>query len=480
MRRRFFTILLSFCLLLPTLPAFAAEPAKEDVQTQIDAYYTAVQAAGTPHWNAGQSEKTVKRYADEEQYAKSVTGRPCPHGVCRSNSFGNAVQCFGFAKYMCYVLYGSYPQYAQLSTFSGKGGLRDDGWSYFKRSSAAYPGLKVGDMLRWYAPNGNIHGAVVYSVNGGSITLFDCNNLTVGAGCCQIRKSPLNESTFKRYYNAGQAYICRNTGNMTTWKLSFSTGTAEPIPPQTQTSQMWKKIFVIPEAPLSQEGCTFLGWSESPGGEARWHAGDTLGLRKSTTLYAVWKVNDPSTNSYFVDVTVGSWYEQAIRFVTENRLMVSCGEGQFCPQKPLTRAQLAQILYNRENKPAVTGYPEFTDVERDTWYTDAINWAAGSGLVFGYGDGRFGPNAPITREQLVATLYRYAEQKGAIRANPGSPKAFLDENDVSIYAREAIDWAVAGGLLVGRGGKLVPQGIATRAEAAAVFTRFAGFLDSLQ
>ncbi len=473
MKRRAISLLLACSLLLLPLPAFGAGTSGADVQRRIDEYYKAVQTVETPCWNAGQGEETLRRYAEQEEYAKSVTDRVCFHGggACRSNTFGGYVQCFGFAKYMCYLLYNSYPKYAQSATFSGPGGKRDDGWTYYDRSCSAYPGLKPGDMVRWYLDWDDMHAAVVYSVSGGSVTLFDCNNYTVGMIGCRIAKSPVAESIVRQYYNNRQAYICRYTGKETALTLSFSTGTDDQVSPQTKTDLLWKKSFTVPKVSLSREGCTFAGWSQSPDGEARWQAGDKVGLRKSATLYAVWKVNDPATGSFFADVTAGRWYEEAVRYVSENGLMAGCGEGRFCPNSVLTRAQLVQILYNREGCPDVSESGGFSDVKEDAWYLNAVNWACTNGVVTGYASGLFKPDRPVAREELAVILHRYAGSPES--SDPETLSEFGDAAKISEYAVPALSWAVEQGILHGKGGgTLDPLGAATRAEAASMLQRF--------
>ena len=160
---------------------------------------------------------------------------------------------------------------------------------------------------------------------------------------------------------------------------------------------------------------------------------------------------------------VGTWYHEAVDFVLRNGLMNGYTSTLFGPDENLSRAQLAQILYNREGKPSVTDSSVFTDVDNGAWYAPAITWAAGSGIVGGYGGGTFGPNDNITREQLAVMLWRYA----------GNPVAtdkelhFADAGKVSRYAAEALRWAVENGVINGIGGGILdPQGLATRAQVA--------------
>ena len=165
----------------------------------------------------------------------------------------------------------------------------------------------------------------------------------------------------------------------------------------------------------------------------------------------------------FTDVAGDAWYYDAVEFVSVNGLMNGISSTLFTPDANLTRAQLAQILYNKEGKPAVSGSSAFVDVDPDTWYSDAVTWAVANGIVGGYGDGRFGPNDNITREQLAVMLWRYAGSSAAT----DKELHFTDTDQASGYALEAIRWAAENGVLNGYGdGRLGPQGHATRAQVA--------------
>ena len=170
----------------------------------------------------------------------------------------------------------------------------------------------------------------------------------------------------------------------------------------------------------------------------------------------------PSRGFTDLDI-VGTWYHEAVDYVLRNGLMTGYSNGAFGPDDHLSRAQLAQILYNRAGKPAVTGGSGFIDVPDGKWYAPAVAWAAANGIVSGYGSGLFGPDDNITREQLAVMLWRYA----------GSPAAtdkelrFADADRANGYALEALRWAVENGILNGYGdGRLDPKGLATRAQAA--------------
>lgn len=168
----------------------------------------------------------------------------------------------------------------------------------------------------------------------------------------------------------------------------------------------------------------------------------------------------------FSDLDSSKWYHEAVDYAIENGLMSGFTDGTFKPNGTLTRAMLAQILYNLEDQPAVSGSSGFTDVKDTDWYAKAVTWAARNGLVTGYTNGTFGPEDPITREQLAVILWRYA----------GSPRAtgtlrFTDA-EVSEYAVEAMLWATQNGVINGSNGRLNPKGNATRAEVAQMLMNF--------
>ena len=139
------------------------------------------------------------------------------------------------------------------------------------------------------------------------------------------------------------------------------------------------------------------------------------------------------------------------------------------PDDNLSRAQLAQILYNKEGRPSVTGGSPFTDVPDGRWYTPPVTWAAASGIVNGYGNGQFGPDDSITREQLTVMLWRYA---GSLAATE-KELHFSDADGISGYALDAMRWAVENGIMDGYGnGLLSPQDLATRAQVAQMLKNF--------
>ncbi len=174
----------------------------------------------------------------------------------------------------------------------------------------------------------------------------------------------------------------------------------------------------------------------------------------------------------FNDVSESEWFYEAVKYVYDKGMMNGVSDTSFAPYSNLTRGMIAQVLYNLEGKPAVSG-STYTDVAADQWYNDAVNWAAQKGIVTGYGDGTFGPMDNITREQMAAILYRYAQYKGYDVSAKGDLTAFTDGNTVSDWAKDAMSWAVGTALFNGKGdGILDPTTTATRAEVAKILMTY--------
>lgn len=174
----------------------------------------------------------------------------------------------------------------------------------------------------------------------------------------------------------------------------------------------------------------------------------------------------------FDDVASSAWYADAVDYVVSNGVMNGTGETTFEPETQLSRAMMVQVLYNMENKPAAAS-ADFTDVADGAWYADAVAWAAEHKIVNGVSETAFAPDDNITREQMAAILYRYAEYKGQDVSARADMSAYTDAADISNYAEPMLAWAVAEGLLNGSTDTtLTPAGNATRAEVAAVLMRY--------
>ena len=173
----------------------------------------------------------------------------------------------------------------------------------------------------------------------------------------------------------------------------------------------------------------------------------------------------------FDDVAPGDWYYNAVAYVFENGLMNGVADRIFDPDGTTTRAMLVTILHRLEGRPESSGEHVFDDVSPDVWYGTAVQWAASNGIVAGYGDGRFGPEDPLTREQFAVIMYRYAGFKGYDTGKTADLSGYSDASSISVWAEAAMKWANAEGMITGReAAMLVPQGITTRAEAAKIIS----------
>ncbi len=274
-----------------------------------------------------------------------------------------------------------------------------------------------------------------------------------------------------------------------TWNITYVTdgGTIGGLYPVAYTEGT---VTVLP-TDVTKPGYTFLGWFTAyTGGVQVRQIGATETGDK--VFYAHWKKNadpiDPiipilpgiiggNTGSNiklpFGDVTVSDWFYDDVRYVYANGIMDGTSSDRFAPNAPLTRAMIVTILYRMDGSPAMSGASDFKDVDSNKWFAKAVAWAAANGIVNGYGSGLFGPNDPVTREQLAAILYRYAVYGGmtavTLEENLGS---FADTAQLSAYAIQAMNWAVGQGLINGSGSNLVPKAQATRAQVAAIIHRY--------
>ena len=176
-------------------------------------------------------------------------------------------------------------------------------------------------------------------------------------------------------------------------------------------------------------------------------------------------------SKHFSDVAEGDWFADPIQFAASRELFSGVGGSSFAPRETMTRAMLVTVLHRLEGSPAVSGGTGFQDVPQDTWYSAAADWAAAQGITSGTASGRFSPDAPITREALALMLYRCAGSPAS--GSSGELAGFRDGAQISGWAAEAMEWACANGILTGDDtGHLRPQADSTRAEVAAMLTRF--------
>ena len=180
----------------------------------------------------------------------------------------------------------------------------------------------------------------------------------------------------------------------------------------------------------------------------------------------------PEVKLPFTDVSTSDWFYDDVAFVYENVLFSGTDSRSFSPNASMTRAMLVTVLYRLEGEPTVTGRSSFTDVRSGAYYEKAVIWAAANGIVTGTDSTSFSPDAKVTREQLAAILYRYAQYRKLDTDASAKLNSFTDADSVSAYASEALGWAVSEGLINGASGKLMPKGDATRAQVAAILHRF--------
>ena len=197
----------------------------------------------------------------------------------------------------------------------------------------------------------------------------------------------------------------------------------------------------------------------------------TMPAQGGVTVTATFKPVETQQPLPFEDVADSGWIHDAVRYVWENNLMQGTGDTTFNPHGTMTRSQFVTILWRMEGSPNV-GSSSFTDVVDGVWYDQAAAWGDANGIVNGYGDGLFGPNDPITREQMVSMMYRYAEYKGYDLTANGDLSVFTDADLVAGWAETSMRWAVGHGLIQGSDNQVNPKGNSERCQVAAVVMRF--------
>ena len=261
-------------------------------------------------------------------------------------------------------------------------------------------------------------------------------------------------------------------GGTTYYTLTFETNGGDSI--QAIRAARGKTLDLSAYTPM-RDGYDFGGWYAD---SALTQRITEIKLSGSKTVYADWKKRGPdAVKNPFADVNAGDWFYRDVLFSYEKGLMSGMDAAAFAPYANTTRAQIAVIFYRMEGSPAVEGENSFTDVVRGSgtaWFYDAVTWAQQNGIMGGYSNSSFAPNDPITREQLAAIFYRYAQYKGYDTTQGGMAiREFDDYESISDYAMGAMAWAVNTGLVKGDSNLLYPKGTATRAELAALFHRFA-------
>ena len=351
--------------------------------------------------------------------------------------------------------------------------------------------------ITYVTDGGTINGEYPTTYTKGTVTVLPTDVTKDGytflgwfnaaEGGDKVTQIEATETGNKTFY----AYWQKNETPVKTWSITY-VADGGVINGSYPTSYVEGTVTVLPTN-VTKPGYTFLGWfTAASGGVLVKQIGATETGEK--TFYARWQKTvlppppiTPGTPSApvtparpaapvglpFADVSGSDWFYNDVRYVYEKGIMDGTGADRFSPNAPLTRAMIVTILYRMAGSPSVSGSSDFTDVAASKWFAKAVAWAAANGIVNGYGSGLFGPNDPVTREQLAAILYRYAVYGGmtavTLEENLGS---FADTAQLSAYAIQAMNWAVGQGLINGSGSNLVPKAQATRAQVAAIIHRY--------
>ena len=351
--------------------------------------------------------------------------------------------------------------------------------------------------ITYVTDGGTINGEYPTTYTKGTVTVLPTDVTKDGytflgwfnaaEGGDKVTQIEATETGNKTFY----AYWQKNETPVKTWSITY-VADGGVINGSYPTSYVEGTVTVLPTN-VTKPGYTFLGWftAYSGGVQVKQIEATETGEK---TFYARWQKNvlppppiTPGTPSApvtparpaapvglpFADVSGSDWFYNDVRYVYEKGIMDGTGIDRFSPNAPLTRAMIVTILYRMAGSPSVSGSSDFTDVAASKWFAKAVAWAAANGIVNGYGSGLFGPNDPVTREQLAAILYRYAVYGGmtavTLEENLGS---FADTAQLSAYAIQAMNWAVGQGLINGSGSNLVPKAQATRAQVAAIIHRY--------
>lgn len=249
------------------------------------------------------------------------------------------------------------------------------------------------------------------------------------------------------------------------YTVSFETNGGNDIASKTVTKN---SVIKEPESPI-KAGFDFEGWYTDKGLKTKYDF--TEKVTKNFTLYAKWTEKDNGEwKNPFTDVKENDWFYDSVKYAYENDLMKGISNTEFAPDSEVTRAMFVTVIYRMENEPQ-TGKCAFTDVESGSYYESAVAWANENGIVSGISEDCFAPNEPITREQMAAIIYRYAEFKG-YDITTSSNTSYTDNDNISYYAKDAVIWAAEKSVMTGNtDGSFAPKANTTRAQVASVFMR---------
>ena len=254
-------------------------------------------------------------------------------------------------------------------------------------------------------------------------------------------------------------------GGNVRYTVSFETNGGNDIASKTVTKN---SVIKEPKSPI-KDGFDFEGWYTDKGLKTKYDF--TEKVTKNFTLYAKWTEKDNGEwKNPFTDVKENDWFYDSVKYAYENDLMKGISNTEFAPDSEVTRAMFVTVIYRMENEPQ-TGKYAFTDVESGSYYESAVAWANENGIVSGISEDCFAPNEPITREQMAAIIYRYAAFKG-YDITTSSNTSYTDNDNISDYAKDAVIWAAEKSVMTGNtDGSFSPKSNTTRAQAASVFMR---------
>lgn len=254
-------------------------------------------------------------------------------------------------------------------------------------------------------------------------------------------------------------------GGNVRYTVSFETNGGNDIASKTVTRN---SVIKEPETPI-KDGFDFEGWYTDKGLKTKYDF--TEKVTKNFTLYAKWTEKDNGEwKNPFTDVKENDWFYDSVKYVYENDLMKGISNTEFAPDSDVTRAMFVTVIYRMENEPQ-TGKCAFTDVESGSYYENAVAWTNENGIVSGISEDCFAPNEPITREQMAAIIYRYAAFKG-YDITTSSNTSYTDNDNISDYAKDAVIWAAEKYVMTGNtDGSFAPKANTTRAQVASVFMR---------
>lgn len=318
---------------------------------------------------------------------------------------------------------------------------------------------------QWMNSSYNIYRYILY---GGYDEMSFVNTIgswcraggSVVSGLARRRMDEANLYLFGDYTTGTKKYLC----------ISYNGAKGEPE----YAFRYYKTGEALGTLPTAvREGYKLLGWYDKLEGGKQYTEQTTAPSYGTYTLYAHWEEDlDPQPNTGFADVPKSAWYYEWVMRATELKLFSGVSETEFAPESDMTRAMLVTVLYRMDGAPAVMTNAPFTDVAAGEWYSDAVNWAYACGVVNGITETCFGLEDRITRQQLTTMLYRYANYRGFDCSSLASLDAFSDADTVADYARASMQWTVANGILSGDGGRLLPDGKATRAQCAKMVSVF--------